>query len=172
MDSLSTVLGTSAQLASLCSVVLSYCWSHPRTVAHKYTLTHTEARAWVLPRATVHIRTQKDVSGCKNRAYKWGKKCFMFTRGDVMFGLDPWLTNWRAAVASISLLSFGSAICGVFLVLLKEQSSRSCTLYVCVCISVFLFVRVCCFQRWRHAHGDAALVAKQHRNVGGRISCP
>lgn len=31
--------------------------------------------------------------------------------GDVMLGVDPLLMNWRAAVASISLLSFGSLVC-------------------------------------------------------------
>lgn len=70
-------------------------------------------------------------------------------------------------MASISLLGFGSAIWRFsFSVLLKERRLRSCSL---MCVSVCLFVH---FQRQRHAHGDAALVAKQHRNVGGRISCP
>ncbi len=75
-------------------------------------------------------------------------------------------------MASISLLSFGSDIWWLFSLLLKERSSRSCSLCVCLCVSVFVFVLVCCFQWRRHAHSDAALVAKQHRNVGGRISCP
>lgn len=92
-----------------------------------------------------------------------------------MFGLDPQPTSWRAAVASISLLSFGSAIRRVFSVLLKERSSRSCSLCVCavcLCVSLSSCLCVCCFQQRRHAHSDAALVARQHRNVGGRISCP
>lgn len=45
-----------------------------------------------------------------------GKKCFMFTRGDVMFGVDPRLTDWRAAVASISLLRFDSVLCWAFFI--------------------------------------------------------
>lgn len=49
---------------------------------------------------------------------------------------------------------------------LREQSSRSPSERLSV--SAYL----CCVQQLRHAPGDAALVARQHRNVGGRVSCP
>lgn len=78
-----------------------------------------------------------------------------------MFGLGPKLTNGRAAVSSISL-SFFFTLAWLSVGYISKEFKEL----------LFLRVFVCCLQRWRHAHGDAALVAEQHRNVGGRISCP
>lgn len=49
---------------------------------------------------------------------------------------------------------------------LREQSSRSPSERLSVS------AHLCCVQQLRHALGDAAPVARQHRNVGGRVSCP
>lgn len=103
----------------------------------------------------------------------------MFTRADVMFGLDPSLTT-RAAGTGMGgwlwqalLLYVGSAVYFSVCAFKGAEFKGSASVRVFVCVWVSLsFVCLCCFQRRRHALSDAAVVATQHRNVGGRISCP
>lgn len=78
----------------------------------------------------------------------------MFTRADVMFGLDPSLTTraaatvggrWRGRgvpVWQVLLLRVGSAVyfvCVCVCVPLKEQSSRGLRACVCLCAGLAVF---------------------------------
>lgn len=137
------------------SAVLSDCLLRPPSLSHKHALTRREWRA----RPASHMRTRTSAR-VKIALVDRGKALFQRLMSPLVrehtkgVGAVLWLEAWV-------LVSFGWG--GLSL---REQSSRSPSERLSVS------AHLCFVEQLRHALGDAALVARQHRNVGGRVSCP
>lgn len=138
------------------SAVLSDCLLRPPSLSHKHALTRREWRA--RPASRMRTRTSARV------------KIALVDRGKALFQrlMSPLVREHTKGGGSGALaggLGFGFFWVGGGLSL-REQSSRSPSERLSVS------AHLCFVEQLRHALGDAALVARQHRNVGGRVSCP
>lgn len=133
------------------------------SAASSVTVTQTRADTSRVACTTRVSRAHEDVSACKNSTCRRRESAFPAT--DVTFGSGAHEGGGTGALAGgLRFGFFGWG--GGEGVSLREQSSRSPSERLSVS------AHLCCVEQPRHALGDAALVARQHRNVGGRVSCP
>lgn len=140
------------------------------SAASSVTVTQTRADTSRVACTTSVSHAHEDVSACKNSTCRPRESAFPAT--DVTFGSGAHEGGGGGTGALAGGLGFGFFLGGgrwwfaVGGLSLREQSSRSPSERLSVS------AHSCCVQQLRHALGDAALVARQHRNVGGRVSCP